>query len=127
MDGFHRQWITWWGSCQPKWRSTEAWPYPQGDARDKDWSRLNATGPHGLFPLVVSASWWAGCGKYSDAVDDLHWVMEVLLHVNSQSSDPAPESNAASLNHFPGHGERAAGKRKVKPSAKARCSEKHSR
>ena len=123
---FHDKWVSWWGSCQPKWRSVDSWPFPHNDAKDRDWDRLNVTGPHGLFAVVMSTSWWAASGAldrhrkgFDAAVADLRWVIEHLLHFNSQLQATRPEPKAAPVNHFPGHGERDAGKRKIKPSSKA--------
>ena len=126
-EQFCEQWVTWWGSCQPKWRSVEAWPFPHDEANE-DWARLNVTGPHGLFAVVMSASWWAAspcldshCATFDTIVDDLHWVIGRLLHTNSQQQSTQSQPKAAPSSHFPGHGERDPGKRRIKPSSKA-CS-----
>ena len=126
MCEFHQRWIKWWGNCQPIWRSTEKWPYDRGDAKENDWGRLDATGPHGLFAVVMSASWWAGSmdsGSSSDpfslAVEDLHWVTENLIYFNSQSKETQSKRVTTPLSNFPGHGGRGAGKRQIKASYKA--------
>ena len=123
---FHDKWVSWWGNCQPKWRLVSSWPFPCTDAKDGDWTRLNITGSHGLFAVVMSTSWWAASEAldldrtgFDAAVADLHWAIENLLHFNSRSQVTRPESKAAPANHFPGHGERDAGKCKIKPSSKA--------
>jgi len=123
---FHAEWVAWWISCQPKWRTVEMWPYSHDDADDKDWARLNVTGPHGLFALVVSASWWAGSMgsdplrvAFSAAIDDLHWALERLVSINIKSQQLTPKPKTAPVSRFPGHGERDPSKRKVKPSSKA--------
>jgi len=124
---FSQKWITWWGSCQPKWRSTGTWPYPRGDAKDKDWARLNVSGPHGLFAVVVSASWLVASadmdshGVFDAVVEDLHWVIENLIYFNSQSQQATGSGpGVTAAVHFPGHGERDPGKRKIKPTPKVR-------
>jgi len=124
-EEFHQRWVAWWQSCQPKWRSAGTWPYARDNARGKDWARLNVTGPHGLFAVVMSASWWADSmdlgslrDVFSAAVDDLHWVIENLVDFNSQSHGTQSGPVIAPLNRFPGHGEREVGKRLVKPSYK---------
>ena len=121
IERFHKEWIVWWTSCQPKWRSTETWPYSHDDAGDKDWARLNVTGPHGLFAIVISASWWAGsmssdplCAAFSAAIEDLHWVMERLINVNSESQRTTSKPKPAPVSRFPGHGDRDPSKRKGK-------------
>lgn len=126
VEGFVEKWITWWGSCQPKWRSTGTWPYPRDDAKDKDWARLNVTGMNGLFAIVMSTSWWAASveldshrAAFDSAVEDLHWVIENLNYFNSQAlvAKTGPV-DATAGDHFPGHGERDPGKRKIKPTPK---------
>jgi len=83
---------------------------------------LNVTGPHGLFAIVVSTSWWAASvdadsrGEFDAAVEDLHWVIQNLIHVNSQVTGSKPAATAAT--NYPGHGEREPGKRKIKPTSK---------
>jgi hypothetical protein len=122
---FQTKWIAWWGNCQPKWRAVETWPFPRDEAEDEDWTRLNITGSHGLFAVVMSTSLWAASANldphrapFDAAVADLHWVIENLIRFNSRSqvtqseADPAPGK-------FPGHRQRESGKRKVKPSFKA--------
>lgn len=123
---FQENWTTWWGGCQPKWRATKSWPFPHGDMEGGDWARLNVTGPHGLFAVVISTSWWAtspGLGPhraaYDAAIADLHWVIKRLLDYNSRLQGTRPEPAGAAAAHFPGHGERGVGKRKIKPSSKA--------
>jgi hypothetical protein len=123
---FHEKWITWWGGCQPKWRSVEAWPFSRDDAKGKDWDRLNITGPHGLFAVVMSTSWWAASANlvshraaFDAAVTDLHWVIENLVDWNSPSQVTELQPNTGPATHFPGHGERGPGKRKIIPSLKA--------
>lgn len=123
---FHQNWIVWWGSCQLKWRSVATWPYSRENAEGMDWSRLNVTGPHGLFAIIMSASWWASSidsdpchAAFSIAVDDLHWVMENLIHLNSRSQEAKSKLKSTPVNHFPGHGERDPRNRKIKPSSKA--------
>ena len=126
VQKFSEEWIAWWGNCQPKWRSTETWPYPRDDAKDRDWSRLNVTGTSGLFAVVMSTSWWAasaGLGPHREAfdsaVEDLSWVIENLNHFNSQLPIARiGQVNASEGDHFPGHGERDPGKRKIKPTPK---------
>jgi len=126
VQKFSEAWIAWWGNCQPKWRSTETWPYPRDDAKEKDWARLNVTGTSGLFAVVMSTSWWAAAagsgshrGELDSAIEDLCWVIENLLHFNSRlpvvgtGRVDAPEAD-----HFPGHGARDPGKRKIKPTPK---------
>lgn len=123
VDDFRQRWIVWWGGCQPKWRSIGTWPYTRGDAKDKDWDRINVTGPHGLFTVIMSASWWAGSGSSRDAVspaiEDLHWVFENLVDFNSRSQNTRPKPVVIPPSNFPGHREREAGKRKIKPTHKA--------
>jgi hypothetical protein len=123
VEQFQAKWIFWWKSCQPNGRSTATWPLSRDDAEALDWTRLNVTGPHGLFPVVMSTSWWASADPgphravFDAAVTDLSWVIENLISFSSRS----PESQLAAklpTNKFPGHGERAPGKRKVKPSSK---------
>ena len=122
---FHDQWITWWGNCQPKWRSIATWPFPC-DYTGNDWARLDVSGPHGLFAIVMSTSWWAASASldpyrtaFDAAIADLRWVIERLLHINSQLTTAEPTLEAAPGNRFPGHGDRNPGKRKIKPSYKA--------
>jgi hypothetical protein len=125
-EEFHQRWLAWWQSCQPKWRSTETWPYLHDGPKGKDWSRLNITGPHGLFAVVMSASWWANSmgsdashNPFSAAVEDLQWVIENLVEFNLQSPGTRSGPDTTPLGHFPGHGGREVGKRQVKPSYKA--------
>jgi len=120
---FELDWVSWWRSCQPKWRPTNEWPYPRDDAEDRDWTRLNVTGPHGLFAIIVSTSWWAASMDsefdrtlFNAAIEDLHWVLERLICSHSQPRAARLESDLAS---DAGQVERAPGKRKVKPTAKA--------
>ena len=126
IQEFLESWVTWWGNCQPKWRSIESWPFSRDDSVGKDWSRLNITGPHSLFAVVMSTSWLAASaglgphrGSFDAAVADLHWVIENLIHFNSQSQAVEPKLDSAPVKHFPGHGERDVGKRRIKPSSKA--------
>ena len=126
VQEFGEKWITWWGNCQPKWRSTDTWPYPRSDAKDKDWARLNVTGTSGLFAIIMSTSWWAAsvglgshCAVFDSAVEDLRWVIENLDHFNSQLPVArAGQVDASEADHFPGHGARDPGKRKIKPTPK---------
>ena len=126
VQEFHEKWITWWGNCQPKWRLTQAWPFSCENAKGKDWARLNVTGPHGLFAVVMSTSWWAvstdldpRCRAVFDAaITDLLWVIGNLTRFNSGSQATGPEPKTVAAAHFPGHGERGPGKRKIKPSSK---------
>lgn len=119
VQQFQEKWITWWGSCQPKWRAVETWPFSRDGAEDKDWARLNVTGPHGLFAIVMSTSWWAAStnqGSHSPvfdaAVTDLRWVIEQL-------TENRLGTGMGQANKFPGHGNRAPGKRQIKPSSKS--------
>ena len=57
---------------------------------------------------------------FSPAIDDLHWVMERLIDINSKSEGVTDKSKPAVVGRFPGHGDRDPSKRKVKPSSKAR-------
>ena len=88
-----------------------------------DWTRLNVTGPHGLFPVVVSTSWWVSAdlgpqrSVFDTAVTDLRWVIGKLIYFNSRLSEGGFTTKLLA-NKFPGHHERAPGKRKVKPSSK---------
>lgn len=125
LQEFQEKWIAWWGSCQPRWRSAKTWPFPRDDAVEGDWAKLNVTGPHGLFAVVMSMSWWAASvnpdshpATFIAAVTDLHWVIKKLILF---SSKPQLEVDTAPANKFPGHCERAPGKRQVRPSSKA-CS-----
>ena len=126
VDDFHQRWVTWWRSCQPKWRSTKKWPYDQNDAKDSDWSKLNATGPHGLFAVIMSASWWVNSmdsesfhDTFSPAIEDLRWVTESLIYFNSQLQETESTPSPTPTPLFPGHRNRESGKRQVKPSYKA--------
>jgi len=102
------------------------WPYPRNDAKDKDWSRLNVTGTSGLFAIILSTAWWAASLKpdshreaFDSAVEDLLWVVENLNYFNSQLPVAGTaQANAGALDHFPGHGTRDPGKRKIKPTPK---------
>ena len=74
----------------------------------------------------MSTSWWAASASldpyrtaFDAAIADLHWVIERLLHINSQLTTAEPTLEAAPGNRFPGHGDRNPGKRKIKPSYKA--------
>jgi hypothetical protein len=125
VQAFQEQWVIWWGSCQPKWRSTGTWPYSRDDCEGKDWARLNVTGPSGLFAVVMSTSWWVSAmgpdshhEVFNAAVEDLHWVIGCLIHFNSRLQVTEPQCNAALPVNFPGQGERGPGKRKVKPTPK---------
>jgi hypothetical protein len=126
VEQFHEKWITWWGSCQPKWRSTKTWPYLRDNAKGEDWTRLNVTGPSGLFAVVMSTSWWATStdsdprrGAFNAAVEDLHWVIENLIHFNSPALVVGSgQIDTATTDHFPGHGKRDPGKRRIKPTPK---------
>lgn len=64
--------------------------FSHDNAKREDWARLNVTGPHGLFVVVVSTSWWAVFpnlgAEFDTAVEDLHWVIEMLMFFNSQST-----------------------------------------
>jgi hypothetical protein len=119
---FREKWISWWGSCQPKWRSTKTWPYPHGDAKDKDWSRLNVTGPHALFAIVVTTSWWIATmdedsrDTFDAMIEDLHWVIGNLAHFNSSFQTDGHEPDIVTN----GHSNRDPGKRQVKLTLKAR-------
>ena len=126
IQKFLGSWVIWWGNCQPKWRSTESWPFSRDNPEGKDWSRLNITGPHGLFAVMMSTSWLAASAdldphraSFDAAIADLHWVIENLIRLNSQSQAANPELIPAPVKHFPGHGERDPGKRRIKPSSKA--------
>ncbi|KAF9785266.1 hypothetical protein BJ322DRAFT_1108719 [Thelephora terrestris] len=126
VQQFHGKWVAWWRIYQPKWRMTETWPFTQGDAKGKDWARPNVTGLSGLFPVVISMCWWAASmtsdserRAFDVAVKDLRWVIENLIYFNSQLQVAGPESTATLADHFPGHSQREAGKRKVKPTPKA--------
>ena len=99
------------------------WPFSHDDTKDEDWTRLNITGPHGLFAVVMSTSWWASstdlnnhCTVFNAAVADLHWVIKKLI---PSSSGNQPEVDTGPVKKFPGHCERAPGKRRVKPTPKA--------
>ena len=123
---FQEKWISWWGSCQPKWRSIKTWPFPRDEGKEKDWTRLNVTGAHGLFGIVMSTSWWAASkdldshrASFDAAVTDLHWVIQNLIHFNSQVRATQSEAIPVLGNRFPGHTSRESGKRQVRPSYKA--------
>lgn len=123
---FELDWVSWWSSCQPKWRPTNEWPHPRDDAEGGDWSRLNVTGPHGLFAIILSTAWWAASmdsdsdhALFNAAIEDLHWVLEKLVCSSSQPRAAGLEPNLVSDAGLPGQAERAPGKRKVKPTAKA--------
>lgn len=126
VQQFGKSWVDWWGSCQPKWRSVAEWPFPRDDTNG-DWDRLNVTGLHGLFPVVMSTSWWAASADldphraaFDTAVADLHWVIGRLLSLNQQTTQREPiVVSVVPVNHFPGHGEREPGKRRIRPSSKA--------
>lgn len=101
------------------------WPFPCGDAKEKDWARLNVSGPHGLFAVVMSTSWWAASpgldshrAAFDAAVTDLRWVMEHLAFFSASKPASQLDVNKGPANKFPGHCERAPGKRQVKPSLK---------
>ena len=113
LQQFQEKWIIWRGSCQPKWRSTQTWPYSHEDTEGKDWAWLDVTGPHGLFAIIMSTSWWAiavdpnSHGVFNAAVNDLLWVMENLIKTNSQLQVTRPECIAAMAANFPGHSKQA--------------------
>ena len=126
VSQFQEKWVAWWSNSQPKWRSIEVWPFPHDEGKDKDWARLNITGPHGLFAFVISASWWAASTNLDShrtslnaAVADLHWVIENLIHFNSQSQVTQSEATPVLGSKFPSHDSRGSGKRQIKPSLKA--------
>jgi hypothetical protein len=121
---FEDKWLKWWARCQPKWRKTERWPFPQDDADVGDWERLPLGGKDGLFIVVMSLGWWAHArdpavdSKLDDAIDDVSWVTkhlntsiaaEVLAHDSSPPSTPAPPTPPAPLQ---------AGSRKIGPPRK---------
>ena len=125
VDDFHQRWVEWWGTCQPKWRLTTTWLYDRGDTKDKDWNKLNVMGPHGFFAVIMSASWWVNSmdlesfhDTFSPAVEDLHWVIEGLIHYNTQSKEIGSKPSSTPPGQFPGHHDREPGKRQVKPSYK---------
>ena len=125
VEQFNKEWLIWWGSCQPKWRPTETWPYPRDDAKAKDWARLDVSGPHGLFAFIMSTAWWATSADsdlhreaFGAVVEDIHWVIENLIYFNSRLQVTGPEPTAAVETRFPGHGDREPGKRKIKPTPK---------
>ena len=123
VEEFQEKWIVWWGSCQPKWRSTGTWPYTRDDGEGKDWTRLNITGPFGLFAFVMSTSFWAASmssdldrGVFDAAVEDLHWVINHLIYFNSQLQVAEPEPTPPA--DLPDANNRGPGKRKVRPTLK---------
>ena len=108
VQQFQEKWIAWWGSCQPNWRSVDTWPFSRDEADSRDWARLNVTGPHGLFPVVMSTSWWAPASLglhravFDAAVADLHWVIKHLISFSSQSPEGQLTADPSTRN-FPGH------------------------
>ena len=87
---------------------------------------MNVTGPHGLFAVVVTTSWWVATvdadsrGTFDAIVEDLHWVIGNLIHINSKSEATRSEPDTATKTQFPGSSNRDPSKRKIKPTMKVR-------
>jgi len=123
---YQEDWVRWWTASQPKWRSTESWPFPKGNEGGGDWAGFPARGPNGVFLAIMAISWWAQAivsaedfVLFEEAVDDIHWVIQQLIHTHSSpsvSEKPQPPMSKSWASTFT----RDNGKRAVKPSQRVR-------
>lgn len=78
--GYATQWIKWWKTLQPSWRSTAGWPLAPEVAGT--WKHLAAGGEGGVFLLIMSMTWWAKAITreseklvFTQACVDVSWVL----------------------------------------------------
>jgi hypothetical protein len=91
------QWVKWWASTQPSERNTQQWPFPKVSISDACWSRFPSNGKDGIFMLVMALSFWAPAVQspneiafFEEAVTDLHWVIQELIHVRTADQRLSP-------------------------------------
>ena len=101
IEDFEEQWVEWWSVCQPEWRDTDCWPFPQEDTVGCDWGDLPDGGKDGLFLVMVSLGWWiyardpAEDSRVDDIISDVTWVIDGLVSLlttetSSLHSSPDP-------------------------------------
>ena len=123
---YRDDWIGWWTASQPKWRSTESWPFPKGNESIGGWESFPARGPNGIFLAIMATCWWAQAVEsaedfmlFEEVIDDIHWVVQQLIHTHPSPSTvdtPQPPPSTSWARTF----SRGDGKRKVKPSQRVR-------
>jgi len=123
---YRDDWIGWWTTSQPKWRSAASWPFPKDDGDIRSWEGFPARGPNGIFLVIMSICWWAQAlelasdfALFEEAVDDIHWVIKRLIDTHSSPSvpgKPQPPLSKSWASTF----SRGDGKRAVKPSQRVR-------
>lgn len=123
---YRDNWIGWWTASQPKWRSTESWPFPKSVENIGGWEDFPARGPNGIFLAVMATCWWAQAMTsaedfmlFEEVVDDVHWVIQQLIHSHSSQAvpdKPQPPLPTSWTRTFA----RSDGKRQVKPSQRVR-------
>ena len=130
---YRDNWVGWWSASQPKWRSTESWPFPKGDKGSGSWEDFPARGSNGIFLVIMTMCWWAKALESTDdfiqfeeAVDDIHWVINQFADAHSPpsaSDEPQPPPSASRpppSASWPHTFSRSDGKRAVKPSQRVR-------
>ena len=110
IDRYRVEWIGWWTACQPKWRSTQSWPFPKGGGGDGSWEEFPARGKDGIFLAIMATCWWAQAVAsaedfllFEEAIDDVHWVVQELIRISSllSASDKPQLTPSASDNPQP--------------------------
>ena len=107
VEVFEEQWVAWWSAAQPGWRETESWPFEQVDATGRNWGKLPDGGKDGLFLVVVSLGWWIhACdpsedSALDDAIMDVTWVLDSLIHFLSIDIITGSESPPSTPPHTP--------------------------
>lgn len=127
VDDTHRyrtEWIGWWTASQPKWRSTQSWPFPKGGESGGSWENFPTRGQNGIFLAIMATCWWARAVTsveefvlFEEAVDDIHWVTQQLIHPPAFTPDESQPSQPTSWARTFSRGD---GKRTVKPSRRVR-------
>lgn len=83
----------WWKGLQPPSRDMSGdWPPPRVIPDGADWSGLMRNGPNGFYLVVVALSWWVSHAttqalreEFDSIVDDVNWVLMILLGLMSGS------------------------------------------
>ena len=93
VDRYRLEWIGWWTASQPKWWSTQLWPFPKDGEGDGSWEGFPARGKDGIFLAIMATCWWAQAVVsaedfilFEEAVDDVHWVVQELIRITSLQS-----------------------------------------
>ena len=103
VKAYAEHWRSWWIECQPLSRATVIWPPPHEPLSATNLGRLMNGGKYGLFPFVISLSWWARSLEpvlhspdLAAAISDMSWVLHQLMDALTTPMSEKPGTSQSS-------------------------------